>query len=170
MLAGNLFLLSNIFLCLAGFCAYRLYEIGPWAKSLPLSVKCSYKIKVHIQDQIAVNLNMSTPLKASVAKFWLQEGCAMATSVCLSQPCIFSFDNCPNWSLNVLGFTFTDECWMNWAWVWEARCHDWVPHGLWSCWEMKVSSKSKPQVYDGQHPRWNPLLFIDSLIMISHNL
>ena len=28
MLAGNLFLLSNIYLCWAGFCAYRLYEIG----------------------------------------------------------------------------------------------------------------------------------------------
>ncbi len=29
ILAGYLFLLSNIFLCLASFCAYRLHEIGP---------------------------------------------------------------------------------------------------------------------------------------------
>ena len=28
MLAGNLFLLSQIFMCLAGFCAEWLYEIG----------------------------------------------------------------------------------------------------------------------------------------------
>ena len=29
-LAGNLFLISNTFLCLSHLCAYRLYEIGSW--------------------------------------------------------------------------------------------------------------------------------------------
>ncbi len=39
MLAGNLFLLSNIFLWLASFCAYRLYEIE---SELKLLLKKSY--------------------------------------------------------------------------------------------------------------------------------
>ena len=30
-LAGNMFLLNNTFLCLASFCSYRLYEVGPMA-------------------------------------------------------------------------------------------------------------------------------------------
>ena len=53
ILADNPFLLSNICLCLASFCAYKLYEI--WARGL--KTRLAYALKQSWHKTILVSRN-----------------------------------------------------------------------------------------------------------------
>ena len=55
--ASNLFLLSKIFLCLAGFSAYRLHEIGPCLSTPHVGAFAEYVLVCNIYPGIQYVLN-----------------------------------------------------------------------------------------------------------------
>ena len=106
-MAGNLFSLSNTILCWASFCAYMLYEIGPW------------RLTFHSHFQL---LNISLVWRGQVTmSVWF----SVATWLCRFSSHIFTETNIlpcllSIWVLDVCCF---ESPWLHNQNNWNKSCH-----------------------------------------------